>query len=85
MDFKVGDKVVMDRGCEFFKTDIFNSPTEKLIWWAKLEESQPLTIESIEHMFGDVNDIKVVGLPYSVSNHWIKACEEDQQSKDTFT
>lgn len=74
MEYKVGDKVKMNRKARQFR-DMKNNVN--LEWWLVLEKNEPLTIVDIESreyglkiLTTDHNDLKVADL-------WVLPYEED--------
>ena len=74
MEYKVGDKVKMNRKSRYFKDMKDNISLE---WWLVLEDNEPITILDIEKdstgvdiFTTDHNDLKVADL-------WVLPYEED--------
>lgn len=66
---KIGDKVVMNRGSEFFaELETYSSGAK--IWWEELEEVQPLTVSSIVELEGE-DVLKFKESDYEAMVNWV--------------
>lgn len=75
-DFKVGDKVVMNRDTEWFKPIAEDSVG--IEWWKEMEKAQPLTVKDIIHRVDseEVSGYLFVETEYSASKVWILPYKE---------
>lgn len=67
---KAGDKVVMNRDCDFFKTDFREDDRG---WWEEMEELEPLVLSyvNVEHKWLDFE-----GTVYTAQPSWVKKVDQ---------
>lgn len=75
-DFKVGDKIVMNR--DFGSFELIEKDSTAIEWWKEMEEAQPLTIEKIQlEMDGrEVSGYLFFETMYTASKEWILPYKE---------
>ena len=79
LDFKVGDKVVMDRKSKFFKEDVINSSDSKLVWWSELEKMQPLVVKEVKEIYSGLYHVYLEDTDYMVADRWLKLFKESNE------
>lgn len=76
MDFKVGDKVVMDRESSFYKELVKDGESSMNTWWNYLEEREPLVVEEVEQIYSFLQHVRLENTSYLVTNQWLKLADE---------
>lgn len=79
LDFKVGDKVVMDRKSKFFKEDVVSSSDSKLVWWSELEKMQPLVVKEVKEIYSGLYHVYLEDTDYMVADSWLKLFKESNE------
>lgn len=79
LDFKVGDKVVMDRKSKFFKEDVVSSSDSKLVWWSELEKMQPLVVKEVKEIYNGLYHVYLEDTDYMVADSWLKLFKESNE------
>ena len=74
MEYKIGDKVKMNRKTRQFR-DMQNNIS--LAWWFVLEENEPLTIIDVERDEHGIEILKTDCNDLVVANLWVLPYEED--------
>lgn len=77
MDFKIGDKVVMDRESSFYKELVEDGTNSMNTWWSYLEEREPLVIEEVEQIYSFLQHVRLENTSYLVTNQWLKLADEE--------
>lgn len=75
-DFKVGDKIVMNR--DFGSFELIEKDSTSIEWWKEMEGIQPLTIKTIIQKLDEeeAHGYLFVETDYSASPSWVLPYKE---------